>query len=84
MNLTSIHEDSGSVPGLAHGLRIQPCPELWCSSCWIRLAAVSLIGPLAWESPYAAGAALKRKKKKKKKELIGWRQRRKNGVKEKN
>ena len=29
-------------------------------------AAAALIQPLAWELPYAAGAALKRKKKKKK------------------
>ena len=28
-------------------------------------AAAALIQPLAWELPYAAGAALKRKKKKK-------------------
>ena len=29
---------------------------------WYRSAAVALIGPLAWESPHAAGAALKIKK----------------------
>ena len=29
-------------------------------------AAAALIGPLAWELPYAAGAALKNPKKKKK------------------
>ena len=29
---------------------------------WRRLAAVALIQPLAWELPYALGAALKRKK----------------------
>ena len=34
---------------------------LWCS-----LAAAALIQPLAWELPYAAGAALKRQKRKKK------------------
>ena len=28
---------------------------------WYRLAAAALIHPLAWEPPYAAGAALKRK-----------------------
>jgi len=32
---------------------------------WHRLAAPAPIGPLAWEPPYAAGAALKRQKKKK-------------------
>ena len=38
---------------------------------WHRLAASALIRPLAWEPPYATGAALKRQnnyKKKKKKE----------------
>ena len=35
---------------------------------WCRLAAVAPIRPLAWELPYAAGAALKSKKKEKKKE----------------
>ena len=29
-----------------------------------RLAAVALIGPLGWESPYAVGLALKSEKKK--------------------
>ena len=32
----------------------------------LRLAAVALIRPLAWELPYAAGVALKRQKQKKK------------------
>ena len=35
---------------------------------WYRVAAVAPIGPLAWELPYAAGAALKRPKNKKIKE----------------
>ena len=30
---------------------------------WYRPAVVALIRPLAWESPYAIGAALKKKKK---------------------
>ena len=33
---------------------------------WCRPAATALIGPLAWDPPYAAGAALKKKKKKEK------------------
>ena len=33
---------------------------------WRRLAATAPIGPLAWEPPYAARAALKRPKEKKK------------------
>ena len=37
-------------------------PELlWL---WRRPTAVALIGPLAWESPYAAGVALKNTHKK--------------------
>ena len=35
---------------------------------WHRLAAVAPIRPLAWEPPYAMGAALKRQKGKKKKD----------------
>ena len=34
---------------------------------WCRLAATTLIRPLAWELPYALGVALKRPKEKKKK-----------------
>ena len=34
---------------------------------WRRLAATVPIGPLAWEPPYAEGAALKSKKKRKEK-----------------
>ena len=32
---------------------------------WYRPEAAALIPPLAWEPPYASGAALKSKKKKK-------------------
>ena len=34
---------------------------------WCRPVAVALIGPLAWEPPYAASTVLKSQKKKKKK-----------------
>ena len=34
---------------------------------WRRPAAMALIRPLAWEPPYAAGAALEKAKRKKKK-----------------
>ena len=67
-NLTSIHEDVGLIPGLAVscgiGCRCSLDPQLlWL---WCRLAAVSPIRSLAWESPYGTDAALKKKKKKKK------------------
>ena len=58
-NPTSIHEVQ-SLTSFS-GLRIQHCCELWC-----RPAATALVQPLAWEPPYAKGAALKRPKKKKK------------------
>ena len=57
------------------GLRIHRYLELWCRSqtqlgsgvawLWCRLAATTLIQPLAQEPPYAMGVALKRPKKKK-------------------
>ena len=53
--------------GHRHGLDLV---LLWLQR---RPAAVALIGPLAWETPYAAGAALgkaKRQDKKKKKSGI--------------
>ena len=31
-NLTSIHEDVGSIPGLTSGSEIWHCYELWCRS----------------------------------------------------
>ena len=45
------------------GCRHGSDPELlWL---WRRPAATAPIGPLAWEPPYAAGAALEKTKKKK-------------------
>ena len=38
---------------------------------WCRPAPAALIRPLAWELPYAVGAALKSKKKKKKEKEKG-------------
>ena len=54
-NPTRSHEVAGSIPGLAPW--VKDLTLLWC-----RPAATAPIGPLAWESPYAAGAALKRQK----------------------
>ena len=52
---------------LLSGLRIQCCRELWWrAQTQLRSGvpeAAALIRLLAWELPYAAGAALKRKKK---------------------
>ena len=47
--------------GVGHSCGSDPA-LLWL---WCRPAAVALIGPLAWEPPYAVGVALKGRKKKK-------------------
>ena len=49
--------------GVGHGLSSDP-ELLWL---WCRPVATALIRPLAWETPYAAGAALEKAKSQKNK-----------------
>ena len=57
-NLTSIHKDVNSIPGLTQWVKDPALLWLWC-----RPATAALIRPLAWEPPYAAGVSIKKKKK---------------------
>ena len=75
-NPTRNHEVAGSVPGPAQwvkgsgvamscgvGHRCSLDPELLRP--WHRLVATAPIRPLAWEPPYAVGAALEKAKRQK-------------------
>ena len=80
-NQTSIHENKGLIPGLAHWVKgsgtAKSCgvghkcssdpPLLWL---WCRLVATAPTQPLAWELPSAPSAALQKKRRPKK--LYKW------------
>ena len=59
-NPTRSHEVAGSIPGLTQWVK-----DLLLKWLWLWPAAIAPIQPLAWEPPYATGAALKNKTPKK-------------------
>ena len=73
-NPTRNHEVAGSIPDLAvsHGVGRRHGSDPMLLWLWRRPATAAPIRPLAWELPYAAGAAqeMAERKKKGKKKVI--------------
>ena len=72
-NPTRNHEVEGSIPGLAVAVTCsvgcRHCSEPLLLWLWCRPVATVLIRPLAWEPPYAVGAAVEKPKSQKKRRL---------------
>ena len=77
MNLTSIHEEAGSIPALLSGLRIWHCHELWCRvqtglRSWVAVPVAQAGGfssypPRSLQTSTCCRCRPKKKKKKTKK-----------------